>query len=226
MQHVHHVNMTRVYTFRDDVRMPESMHDRLRRARTEAGFSSARAAALRFGWKPSTYAAHENGQNRFDETVAREYARRFKVSPGWLLGLETPPPPAPARLVPVVGYVGAGAEVHLVDDHAKGAGLDEVPAPPSVSRDCVAVKIRGDSMEPRFFEGEILFYDKVYSTPEQLRALIRRECVITLEDGRVFVKRLLAGSRTSTWTLWSYNAEPITDARIKWAAPVDWRYSG
>lgn len=225
--YVDRVNMTCVYTFRDDPLMRESKNERLRKARADAGFPSARQAALRFGWKESTYAAHENGQNDFDDERAREYARKFKVKAAWLLGVEDKSDePLPARMVNVVGYVGAGTEVHLIDDHAKGAGLDEVPAPPAVSHDCVAVKVKGDSMEPRFYEGEILYYDRVYNTPDSIRQLGQRECVVALEDGRIFVKRLQPGSRAGFWTLWSYNASPMTDVRVKWAAPVDWRYSG
>ena len=68
----------------------DDMHDRLRSARAKAGFSSARKAALRFGWAGSTYAAHENGQNRYDPDAARTYARAFGVTASWLLTGEEP----------------------------------------------------------------------------------------------------------------------------------------
>ena len=38
------------------------MGERLKQARIAAGHISARSAALKFGWTPSTYGAHENGQ--------------------------------------------------------------------------------------------------------------------------------------------------------------------
>lgn len=62
-----------------------TMHYRLRRARLLAGFATSRAAIVRFGWKASTYRAHENGQNGFRPADAFVYARAFKVSPTWLL---------------------------------------------------------------------------------------------------------------------------------------------
>ncbi len=62
-----------------------SMHDRLRRARLQAGFATAKAAIARFGWKASTYRAHENGQNSFRPADAVIYAHAFKVSQTWLL---------------------------------------------------------------------------------------------------------------------------------------------
>lgn len=68
----------------------DEMHERLRQARAAAGFKSARQAALRFGWTVSTYAAHENAQNRFDPDAAKTYGKAFGVSPAWLLTGEKP----------------------------------------------------------------------------------------------------------------------------------------
>lgn len=60
--------------------------DRLRAARQKAGFRSARAAALKFHWNPSTYASHENGQTDPVPTdAAFEYAQAFKTSPFLIL---------------------------------------------------------------------------------------------------------------------------------------------
>jgi phage repressor protein C with HTH and peptisase S24 domain len=60
-------------------------HVRLIAAREAAGFKSARAAALRHHWTPSTYASHENGQTALPAKSASQYARAFKVSAAWLL---------------------------------------------------------------------------------------------------------------------------------------------
>lgn len=69
----------------------EHMSDRLRRSRVTAGFRTASDAVLKFGWKKSTYIAHEIGQNDFDPEQAGIYARAFKVSPEMLLFGERPP---------------------------------------------------------------------------------------------------------------------------------------
>lgn len=74
--------------------------NRLRQARVGAGFSKARQAAERFGWKPSTYAAHENGQNEFDEKQARVYGQAFQISWMWLLTGEWVGPITSKRLAP------------------------------------------------------------------------------------------------------------------------------
>lgn len=66
--------------------MDES-NNRLREARKGAGFKSARAAAIRFGWTPSTYASHENGQTPVPKDAAKTYAKAFKVDQAWLMNL-------------------------------------------------------------------------------------------------------------------------------------------
>src|SRR5437870_3986654 len=91
-----------------------TMGDRLRTARQEAGFDSARAAALRHRWTVSTYSAHENGQNDFDEQTARLYGKAFKVSAGWLMTGEGPRDRKDVRAaVALIGYVAAGATAHF-----------------------------------------------------------------------------------------------------------------
>lgn len=69
----------------------ETMSDRLRKARVAAGFDSARAAAMFFGWVVSTYSAHENGQNDFKTPQAIVYARAFKTTPEYLQFGTNPP---------------------------------------------------------------------------------------------------------------------------------------
>lgn len=58
---------------------------RLRSARKLAGFRSARAAAIKHGWPPSTYSSHENGQTPVPNDAAFEYAKAFKASALWIL---------------------------------------------------------------------------------------------------------------------------------------------
>jgi phage repressor protein C with HTH and peptisase S24 domain len=148
--------------------MKQDMGERLRSARFSAGFNSARSAAIKFGWTPSTYAAHENGQNEFDPERAAIYAKAFKVSPGWLLtgegernrtpglgpqpphydpGVEDLPAQGSFRLAKVDGSVQAGAFLAL---EAFDDDLGEVVSAP---RDPIfpfarqrAHRVKGDSM--------------------------------------------------------------------------------
>jgi phage repressor protein C with HTH and peptisase S24 domain len=72
------------------MRKMDDSNRRLREARAAAGFKSARAAALRFGWTVSTYASHENGQTGVPPKAAKRYAKAFKTSAGWILTGEGP----------------------------------------------------------------------------------------------------------------------------------------
>lgn len=75
------------------------MGERLREARHAAGYESAMSAAKKFGWSPSTYAAHENGQNGFNIKAAAKYAKAFKTTAAWLLTEEGEPPRKKAPLI-------------------------------------------------------------------------------------------------------------------------------
>lgn len=61
---------------------------RLRWAREEAGYRSAREAARARGWSENTYRSHEDGnrvKRGFKPEDAEKYARAFKVSEHWLM---------------------------------------------------------------------------------------------------------------------------------------------
>lgn len=61
---------------------------RLRLVRRLSDFKTARDAADHYGWKRSTYYAHENGQNQISELNAKVYAAAFGVSDTWLINGE------------------------------------------------------------------------------------------------------------------------------------------
>jgi len=193
-------------------------HQRLGLARTKAGYETAADAARAFGWSPITYRAHESGLRGLRRDAAGRYAAAFGVSEAWLLTGEG----APAGLrptVPVVGHVGAGAEIHMFEGDQSTERIDEADAPPAADEHTVAVIVRGDSMAPAFRDRDIIYYRNVQADPDQL---IGRECVIRLADGRTFVKILMRGSAAGLFTLFSYNAPLISDVAIEWAVPVKW----
>jgi len=190
---------------------PMEPHERLRAARERAGYKDAAEAARRFGWTEPTYRSHENGSRNFTRKGAERYARAFRVSPEWLfLGTGD----GAVKPVPLVGYVGAGAEVFALDD---GGALDEIDPPPGIGPGAVAVRVRGDSMYPRYMDGDVLVYDEHTA----LTKASGQECVVALPDGRRFVKivRLQPNGRV---TLESWNAPPMHDLTPDWVAAIQW----
>lgn len=185
--------------------------ERLKSARESAGYVDAATAARRFGWSEPTYRGHENGTRNFPNATAERYARAFRVAPEWLiLGKGEPG----KSTVPLVGYVGAGTEVFSIDD---GGSLDEIDPPPGIGPSAVAVCVKGDSMYPRYMDGDVLIYDE--HTP--LTKANGQECVVALPDGRRFVKMVRVQSNGMV-TLESWNAPPMHDLSPEWVANIQW----
>lgn len=188
---------------------------KLKAAREAAKLSQA-ALARRIGAAQQLIGQLERGEVKTTKLI-------FKIAdalgiPANSLDSNLPLFDASPILIPVVGYVGAGSEIIAIDDHAKGAGMEEVEPPiPGMSPSTVAVRVRGSSMEPAYYDGDLIFYER--QDNGDLSHLIGKECIVALEDGRKFVKILKRRSNGEVF-LHSNNAEPIIDVRIEWAARV------
>ena len=119
-------------------------------------------------------------------------------------------------MIPVVGYIGAGAEVLAIDDHMKGDGLEFVEAPPGMLNG-IALIVRGNSMSPVYKDGYTIFIEK---TLFSIESLVGDDCYVQLADGRCFLKTLHYGSKPGTFTLLSYNAPPIENTVVERAYPI------
>jgi hypothetical protein len=200
---------------------------RLRRARTEAGFVRGADAVERFGWNRNTFKSNENGAAPFSFDQAKTYARAFGVGAEWLYdgtgpmkpakgskGAAAEPAPRP-RSVPVVGFVSAGSVAQLF---AEGQGpLGQVAGPEDATAETVAVEIRGESLGA-FFKEWLVFYDDVRSpvTPD----LHGKLCVVGLKDGRIMIKQLKPAKSPALFHLLSQTEAPLLDQEVAWAAAV------
>jgi phage repressor protein C with HTH and peptisase S24 domain len=194
------------------------LHERLKWARERRGYETASAAAKALHIPYGTYSGHENSGRGIPRDRLREYARAFRVSAEWLLTGDGSPDRG--NTIAVVGYVGAGAEIHPIDDFEKGGGLDEIeldfPVPPGTT----AVIVRGESMMPVFEDGDCIGYYRDGSPPAEL---IGKTCVVKLMDGRTFIKKIRRGSTPGLFTLVSSNASDIEDVAIDWAGKLRFR---
>lgn len=153
---------------------------RLQRARESRGFKTPKDASRFFGWSYETYIQHEHGTRGIPRAASR-YANAFRVSEGWLLTGEGTGPkeeadvpsatltelpnafvgdklPVRVNTIPLYGHAVGGQDGEFVLD---GNKLDDISAPPSISgaKDAYAVTVAGDSMEPRYEDGETVFVD-------------------------------------------------------------------
>ena len=119
------------------------------------------------------------------------------------------------QMVPIVGYVGAGAVMHY---YAFADSPDEfVPMPENGNENTVAVEVRGSSLGS-IFDTWLVYYDRVQSAPTS--DMVGKLCVVGLADDRVLVKRLRRGSAPGLYNLESNTEGLIEDAEIVWAAKV------
>lgn len=189
--------------------------DRLAKARADAGYVSARSAAIAMGANYSTYAQHENKTREVPRDAAVRYARFFRVSLEWLLTGRGTSKDRTAQ-VPIIAYVGGGAEVFPIDDHAKGQGLELVDAPAGLEN-CVGAIIRGESMHP-MRAGWLIFWERDQSgVPEDC---VGQLCVCQVKDGPTLVKDLHRGSKKGLYRLESWNAPTREDVQLDWASRI------
>lgn len=162
------------------------------------------------------YASHlVNGQRLPSPQMLGDIARALGVPSTALIATDKPP-------VAVAGRIGAGHHVTLVDDYAKGDGLYHVTAPDDLpASGIVAVEISGESMQPLFEDGDILFFTRhFFGVDDQV---IGHVGIVGTQDGRAMVKQIKPGRDPGTFDLHSVNPTyaPEYGVRLLWAAP--WR---
>lgn len=160
------------------------------------------------------YNGLEKGSRRMNETYLEGIANIFGLLVSDLIVEDRP-------TIAVAGKVGAGAQVPVFDAYEKGDG-PQVECPPGLSpHGVVAVEVEGDSMEPVYSAGDLLFYtrnghDAVPSDD------IGHRCVCEDQDGMGWVKQIKPGDEPGLFHLISLNpgASNIWNVRLKWAARV------
>lgn len=187
---------------------------RLRHVREIRGFKSAKEAAERHHFVYATYSQHERGQSAITR-AAKDYARAYRVSEAWLLTGEGNGPHA-TNEIPLMGYVGAGAEVQPDFEQVPPEGLSQVTTPFPMPDDMIAFGVRGDSMLPVFKDGAIIIVYREQQRP--IEAFYGEEAAVRTSDGRRFIKTIMRGDRGVN--LHSWNASPIENVQLDWIGEI------
>lgn len=183
----------------------------LRRYRQAKGWTIEELAG-RVGLDAGTISRIETGKRWVTEETLSKLAAELGISPRDLIAAQHHP-------VAVVGKVGAGTRVELVDAYAVGAGMYHVEAPPDVDpSDVVAVEVAGDSMMPLIQPGAVLFFARRFEVVDP--SDVNRVVILETDDGLALVKQIRPGREPGTFDLYSANAgtDPIYGQRVKWAA--------
>jgi transcriptional regulator with XRE-family HTH domain len=182
------------------------MGNHLKELRKEKGWTHDQAAA-EMGVSRGQFIKLERGERKMTENYIRQAARAFKVPTDRVL--------SSPETVPLVGFVGAGAEATLYSE-AQGP-FGEVPAIEGATEETVAVEIRGGSLGA-LFDRWLCYYEDRRDPPT--RDMMKKLCVVGLEDGRVLVKQLLPSRIDGYFDLLSNNEPPIYEVAVAWAAIV------
>lgn len=137
--------------------MPKSTGERMKARRKELCLS-AETIADRIHVSPTTIYRYEKGDiEKVPSDVLIEIAAALHTTPAYLMGWEEDESTAAssprAVKIPVLGKVAAGLPITAVENIID---YEEIPSSLAASGEFVALQIKGQSMEPRIYEGDVV----------------------------------------------------------------------
>ena len=115
---------------------------------------SAETIAERIHVSPTTIYRYEKGDiEKVPSDVLIEIAAALHTTPAYLMGWEEEETVPSAVKIPVLGKVAAGIPISAVENIID---YEEIPSSLAASGEFVALQIKGQSMEPRIYEGDIV----------------------------------------------------------------------
>src|SRR6516162_9384786 len=120
--------------------------------------------------------------------------------------------------VPIMGRVGAGAVIEPEDGQGPPEGLGEVELPFPISGETVAFEVSGDSMLPKYENGDVIVVYREQRHP--LTSLYGDEAAVRLKSGERYLKTIERGKSASLVNLTSFNAKPISGVKLEWIGEI------
>ena len=182
---------------------------RLRQARLNAGFKSARSAAVRFGWRPSTYTAHENGQNDYDGDAAVVYARAFRVEPEYLYMDVGTKDEVFNFVFPIVGYVGQNGNVILVNESA----VEYASLHFKATDNHQAFRVVDDTLWPAYINKQLVMCIEMDITKHD-DYILPQEAICRLTNGEIHIGTLLLSDVEGRYELLRFHSKPLLRIQI------------
>jgi repressor LexA len=120
--------------------------------------------------------------------------------------------------VPVMGRVGAGATIEPEYEQVPPEGLGEVELPFPCYDDTIAFEVTGDSMLPKYENGDVIVVYKDQRHP--ISAFYGEEAVVRLKTGERYLKTIEKGKSPSQVNLVSFNAKAINGVKPEWIGEI------
>lgn len=170
--------------------------------------------AERTGLSVSYVGRLESGERNLSVKNMNLFARALEVTSQELLNKVSE---IKRNTVAVMGRIGAGAEIMPEEEQVPPEGLYEIETPFSLPEDAIAFEVNGESMWPRYDEGDIIICWRQGVVPDEV---LGWEAAVKTSSGQRFLKRVLRGAEPGTFDLESHNAPPIRGVRLEWVAAI------
>jgi repressor LexA len=120
--------------------------------------------------------------------------------------------------VPIMGRVGAGAAIEPEHEQVPPEGLGEIELPFPISEETIAFEVSGDSMLPKYENGDIIVVFKEQQHP--VASFYGEEAAVRLKTGERYLKTIERGKSATQVNLTSFNAKPINGVKLEWIGEI------
>lgn len=120
--------------------------------------------------------------------------------------------------VPIMGRVGAGAVIEPEHEQVPPEGLGEIELPFPISEETIAFEVAGDSMLPKYENGDVIVVFKEQRHP--VSSFYGEEAAVRLKTGERYLKTIERGKSASQVNLTSFNAKPINGVKLEWIGEI------
>lgn len=161
--------------------------------------------ARRVGMAKSAVSRYFNKTRQFPLNRAQDFAKALNTTTEHILGIKTSEPPIPQSngyptvRIPVLGDVAAGVPILAQQDII---GYEDIPADMAKTGEYFGLKIKGDSMEPKIHDNDIVIV-KSMSDAEN------NDIVIAMINNEATCKRLHKYSNSVVLTAINSDYKPI-----------------
>jgi len=122
------------------------------------------------------------------------------------------------NMVPIMGRVGAGAVIEPESEQVPPEGLGEIELPFSISGETIAFEVAGDSMLPKYENGDIVVVYREQRHP--LSSFYGEEAAVRLKTGERYLKTIERAKSPNLVNLKSFNAKPINGVKLEWIGEI------
>jgi repressor LexA len=120
--------------------------------------------------------------------------------------------------VPIMGRVGAGAVIEPEHEQVPPEGLGDVELPFPVAEETIAFEVAGDSMLPKYENGDIIVVYREQRHP--VSSFYGEEAAVRLKTGERYLKTIERGKSPTVVNLTSFNAKPISGVKLEWIGEI------